>query len=113
MTILHKERILLDIEMIEMLAAKEIDRQLECLPDEVVKLLNKASAITYLLNFISPLQTVDEKGNFGQHNPTIAMLEELISEAAALSVLRLLCIPLANDRRAGKISAMFLMKAEV
>ncbi|MDB9512959.1 hypothetical protein PN499_17345 [Kamptonema animale CS-326] len=99
MTILHKERILLDREMIELLAAKEIDRQLECLPDEVVKLLNKASAIAYLLNFISPLQSVDEKGNFGQHNRTIAMLEDLISEAAALSVLRLLCIPLMTEER--------------
>ncbi|HLO48605.1 MAG TPA: hypothetical protein VK211_09350 [Kamptonema sp.] len=100
MTILHKERILLDREMIEMLAAKEIDRQLECLPNEVVKLLNKASANAHLLNFLSPLQDVDERGNFWQQNRTMAMLEELISDAAALSVLRLLCIPLMTEERA-------------
>lgn len=98
MTLLQ-EPILLDRQTIELLAIKEIDRQLEILPFEVVKLLNKASAIAYILNFLSPLQDVDERGNFGQQHRTIAMLEELISEAAALSVLRLLCVlPIAQER---------------
>ena len=98
MTVLQ-EPILLDRQTIELLAVKEIDRQLEILPSEVVKLLNKASAIAYILKFLSPLQDVDERGNFGQQHRTIAMLEELISEAAALSVLRLLCVlPIARER---------------
>lgn len=97
MTLLQ-EQILLDRQTIELLAIKEINRQLEILPFEVVKLLNKASAIAYILNFLSPLQDVDERGNFWQQHRTIAMLEELISEAAALSVLRLLCVlPIASE----------------
>ncbi|OCR02629.1 hypothetical protein BCD67_23095 [Oscillatoriales cyanobacterium USR001] len=84
------EQLLLGNAAMELLAVKEIDQHLETLPEELVKSINKESAIAYVINVLSPLQNAAEDSWFWQQEKTQETLGELISDAAALSVLRLL-----------------------
>jgi hypothetical protein len=76
--------------VIQCLASKAIDEHLETLPGMVVNSINKTSAIAYVIKFFSPLHNVAEDELFWQDKNVQETLEELISEAAAISVLRLI-----------------------
>ena len=82
--------LLLGSPAMESLAIQEIDQHLETLPQEIVKSLNKESAIAYVINVLSPLQNAAEDSWFWQQEKTKETLGELIADAAALSILRLL-----------------------
>ena len=84
------QHLLLGSPAMELLAIQEIDQHLETLPQEIVKSLNKESALAYVVNVLSPLQNAAEDSWFWQQEKTQETLNELISDAAALSVLRLL-----------------------
>jgi len=82
--------LLLGSPAMESLAIQEIDQHLETLPQEIVKSLNKESAIAYVINVLSPLQNAAEDSWFWQQKKNQETLNELIADAAALSILRLL-----------------------
>lgn len=86
------EQVLLGSAAMELLAIQEIAQHLETLPQEVVKFINKESALAYVVNFLSPLQDAAEQSCLWQQEKMKETLGELISDAAALSVLRLLCM---------------------
>lgn len=102
MTAILKEQTSVDRNAIQLMASHAIDRQLECLPGEIVQSINKDSAIAYVLNCVSPLQEIAEEELLGQQGRTRETLGELISDAAALSLIRLLCRPLTSlEHRVG------------
>jgi hypothetical protein len=76
--------------VIQLLATKAIDEHLQTLPYMVVNSINKTSAIASVVNFLSPLHNAAEDELVWEDKNVHKILEELISEAAAISVLRLI-----------------------
>jgi hypothetical protein len=77
--------------VIQLLAAKAIDEHLQTLPGMVVNSINKPSAIASVVNFLSPLHNAAEDELVWEDKNVQKILEELISEAAAIAVIRLIC----------------------
>jgi len=76
--------------VIQLLAAKAIDEHLETLPGMVVNSINKTSAIAYVVNFFSPLHNAAENELVWEDKNVQKILEELIYDSAAISVLLLI-----------------------
>ncbi|MEY3868978.1 MAG: hypothetical protein RLZZ338_2869 [Cyanobacteriota bacterium] len=76
--------------VIQCLAAKAINEHLQTLPGIVVNSINKTSAIASVVKFLSPLHNTAEDELVWEDQNVQNTLEELISEAAAISVLRLI-----------------------
>ena len=86
----QNEEVSLKGRVIELLATKAIDEHLETLPGIVVNSINKTSAIASVVNFFSPLYNAAEDELVWEDQNVQNTLEELISQAAAISVLRLI-----------------------
>lgn len=76
---------------LESLVAQEVELQLGTLPHEVAKSVDKAQAIAYVLHFLPPVNGVDEARCTKPRDRVTQMLKELISDAATLSLIRLVC----------------------
>ncbi|MGK7900181.1 MAG: late competence development ComFB family protein [Hormoscilla sp.] len=70
----------------EPLAAEEIDRQLERMPGDVVKLINKADAIAYALNRLPSLYSTTEEGWHWQQNRMREKSADLLAQAASRGI---------------------------
>lgn len=70
----------------EPLAAEEIDRQLETMPGDVAKLINKADAIAYALNRLPSLYSTTEEGWHWQQNRMREKSAELLAQAASWGI---------------------------
>lgn len=102
MTALLQEKAATNRNAIELMVTHAIDRQLESLPGEVVKSINKASAIAYVLNCVSPLQGSAGEDWLWEQERTRETLGTLIADAATLSLIRLLCQPLMTLEQVGE-----------
>ncbi|MEY3868175.1 MAG: hypothetical protein ACRCT1_19585 [Microcoleaceae cyanobacterium] len=76
--------------VIQLLATKAIDEHLQTLPSMVVNSINKTSAIASVVKFFSPLHNAPEDELVWEDKNVQKILEELISDSAAISVLRLI-----------------------
>jgi len=70
----------------EPLAAEEIDRQLENMPGDVAKSINKADAIAYALNRLPSLYSTTEEGWHWQQNRMREKSAELLAQAASWGI---------------------------
>lgn len=76
---------------LEILVTNEVDRQLQALPNEVMKSINKTSAIDEVIRFFHPLHTKHDQGWEHLSHQTSKTLQSLISDFTTLSLLRLVC----------------------
>ena len=70
----------------EPLAAEEIDRQLQRLPGDVAKSINKADAIAYALNRLPSLYSTTEEGWHWQQNRMREKSADLLAQAASWGI---------------------------
>lgn len=70
----------------EPLAAEEIDRQLQKLPGDVVKSINRADAIAYALNRLPGLYSTTEEGWHWQQNRMREKSGDLLAQAASWGI---------------------------
>ncbi len=78
---------------LERLTLQEIEQQLDSLPREIVTSINKTKATAYVLNVLDPLNHWVGKDHQGHPHQTHKILQEMISEAVTLALLRFLCVP--------------------
>ncbi|MFB2892875.1 late competence development ComFB family protein [Aerosakkonemataceae cyanobacterium BLCC-F50] len=70
----------------ELLAIEEIEQQLQNLPQEIAKSINKNEAIAYALNRLPPLYATSVEGYFWQQKRARETLKDLISKAASWGI---------------------------
>ncbi|HAG84178.1 MAG TPA: hypothetical protein DCL61_24235 [Cyanobacteria bacterium UBA12227] len=70
----------------EPLAAQEIERQMQSLPEDIIKSINKGEAIAYALNRLPPLYATTQEGWHWQHQRAKETLQPLISKAASWAI---------------------------
>lgn len=93
MSVLSPKSVQPTYHTLERLTLQEIEQQLDSLPREIVTSINKTKAIAYVLNVLDPLHDWVGKDHQGHPHHTHKILQEMISEAVTLSLLRLLCVP--------------------
>jgi predicted PurR-regulated permease PerM len=76
---------------LEILVTNEVDQQLQALPNEVKKSINKTVAINQIIRFFHPLNNKHDQGWENLSHQTSTTLQSLISDFTTLSLFRLVC----------------------
>ncbi|WP_413166784.1 hypothetical protein ACL6C3_08785 [Capilliphycus salinus ALCB114379] len=79
-----------ECQTLESWVAREVELQLGTLPSQITQSIDKNQAIAYVLKFLPPM---GKKTETGWHDPSDKMgnmLQELIADAATLSLIRLM-----------------------
>jgi hypothetical protein len=88
----------------EPLAAQEIEQQMQSLPEDIIKSINKGEAIAYALNRLPPLYATTQEGWYWQQQRARETLQSLISQAASWAIIAVqrktskFSTPLSADR---------------
>lgn len=70
----------------ELLAIEEIEQQLQSLPQNIAKSINKNEAVAYALNRLPPLYATSLEGYFWQQKRARETLKDLIYKAASWGI---------------------------
>lgn len=79
-----------EYQTLESWVTREVELQLGTLPSQITQSIDKNQAVAYVLKFILPM---GKKTETGWHRPSEKMgkmLQELIADAATLSLIRLM-----------------------
>lgn len=75
---------------LESWVTQEVELQLKTLPGEITQSIDKNKAIAYVLRFLPTLENKTEAGWHWPPQKMDQMLQELITDAATLSLIRLI-----------------------
>ena len=82
--------ILPECNSLESWVAQEVELQLKSLPTQITQSIDKNQAIAYVLKFLPPVGKKTGAGWHGSSEKMGKMLQELIADAATLSLIRLM-----------------------
>ena len=74
------------LNAMEPLALAEIERQIKCMPSEVVATINLTEAIAYTLNRLPPLYSTTKEGYYWQQKRAEETLMDLIEKVATWGI---------------------------
>ncbi|EAW38856.1 hypothetical protein [Lyngbya sp. PCC 8106] len=83
------ESILPECQTLESWVAQEVELQLRTLPGEITQSIDKNQAIAYVLKFLPPMGKKTDSQWHWPPEKMGKMLQELITDAATLSLIRL------------------------
>ncbi|MEA5542825.1 hypothetical protein VB834_27730 [Limnoraphis robusta Tam1] len=80
----------LECPTLESWVVREVELQLGTLPSQITQSIDKTQAIAYVLKFVSPMGKKSETEWQWPSEQTGRILQELIADAATLSLIRLM-----------------------